>query len=120
MILITFVFLLMWEEKGIFSFPPISSHAFVRIVCKILGKLLEFINGSFSRYTPQFFLSIIKLDMGIGVPCYADVAVSHDILQGLGTHTGLCHIGTEGVPIHDHIIIHIYMNAIKSIANFYD
>ena len=98
----------MWEESGNFSFSPISSHAFVRIVGKILGKLLEFTNGSFSCYTPQFFLSIIELDMGIGVQCYADVAVSHDILQGLGTHTGLCHIGTEGVLIHDHIIIYIH------------
>ena len=38
--------------------------------------------------------------MGVGVQRYADVTVTHDILQGFGVHTALCHVGTEGMSAH--------------------
>ena len=38
--------------------------------------------------------------MRVGVQRHADIAVSHDILQRLGIHSGLCHVGTESVPTH--------------------
>lgn len=38
--------------------------------------------------------------MGVGVQCYADVCMTHNVLQCLGVHPRFCHIGTEGVPAH--------------------
>lgn len=38
--------------------------------------------------------------MGVGIQCYADVCMAHDVLQCLGVHPGFCHIGTEGMSAH--------------------
>ena len=38
--------------------------------------------------------------MGVGIQRYANVAVTHDVLQCLGIHTGFGHIGAECVPAH--------------------
>ena len=38
--------------------------------------------------------------MGVGIQRYADVCMTHDVLQCLGVHPGFCHIGTEGMSAH--------------------
>ena len=38
--------------------------------------------------------------MGVDIQRHADVRMTHDILQVLWIHTGLCHIGTEGVSAY--------------------
>ena len=35
--------------------------------------------------------------MGIGIQSYADIRVSHNVLQRFGIHPAFCHIGTKGV-----------------------
>ena len=37
--------------------------------------------------------------MGIIVQRHGDVGVAHDVLQCFGVHTGVCHAGTECVPL---------------------
>ena len=48
----------------------------------------------------KFHLGILKLDVGIGVQCDADVRMSHDVLQCFGVHSALCHVGAESVSAH--------------------
>ena len=36
--------------------------------------------------------------MGVGVQRDANIRVAHEILQRLGVHTALCHVGTKCVP----------------------
>ena len=38
--------------------------------------------------------------MGVSVQRYADVTVTHDILQRFGVHTRLRHIATEGMTAY--------------------
>lgn len=45
----------------------------------------------------HFFLCILISQVCIGVQSNTYIAVSHDILKGLGIHTGLRHIGAECV-----------------------
>lgn len=52
------------------------------------------------RHPEQFLLGIIKLDMSISVQRYGYVTVTHDVLQGFRAHSGLCHIGAEGMPAY--------------------
>ena len=37
--------------------------------------------------------------MGVVVQRHGDIGVAHDVLQRLGIHTGVCHAGTERVPL---------------------
>ena len=37
--------------------------------------------------------------MGVVVQRHGDVGVAHDVLQRFGIHTGVCHTGTERVPL---------------------
>ena len=38
--------------------------------------------------------------MGVDIHRYADVGMTHDVLQRFGIHSGFCHIGAEGVPAY--------------------
>ena len=78
----------------------VSFHAFLPGFGKIVGKIGEFTNGLSAGYPQEFLLRIIELNVRVGVQRHADIAVTHDILQRLGIHTGLCHIGAEGMPTH--------------------
>ena len=78
----------------------VFSRIFTGSVGKIVGKNQKFTNGLSAGYPQEFLLRIIELNMGIGVQCHADVAVPHDILQCLRIHSGLCHIGAEGMPTY--------------------
>ena len=61
----------------------------------------HFFDAFLSFHHPiKFHLGIVKFDMGIGVQRDADIRVIHDILQGLGVHAALCHVGTEGMAAH--------------------
>ena len=42
--------------------------------------------------------NIFILNMSISIESYRDIRMSHKILQSLGVHTALCHIGTVSVP----------------------
>ena len=48
----------------------------------------------------KFRFRIVKFDVGIGVQRDADIRMTHDILQGFGVHTALCHVGAEGMAAH--------------------
>ena len=52
------------------------------------------------RYSKQLCLCVIELHMGVNIQCYADVRMTHDILQCLWIHSGFRHIRTEGVPAY--------------------
>ena len=84
----------------IFSNLLVSSQAFTGNFGKNVGKNKEFTNGLSAGYPQEFLLRIIELNMCVGVQRHADIAVSHDILQRLGIHSGLCHVGAESVPTH--------------------
>ena len=84
----------------IFSNLLVSSQAFTGNFGKNVGKFHEFTNGLSAGYPQEFLLCIIELNVCVGVQRHADIAVSHDILQRLGIHSGLCHVGAESVPTH--------------------
>lgn len=84
----------------IFSNLLVFSQAFTGNFGKNVGKNQEFTNGLSAGYPQEFLLRIIELNVRVGVQRHADIAVSHDILQRLGIHPGLCHVGTESVPTH--------------------
>lgn len=46
-------------------------------------------------YSFHFVLHIIKAEMGVCIQGDADIRRSHDVLQGFGIHSGLCHVGAE-------------------------
>jgi hypothetical protein len=48
----------------------------------------------------HFFLGIVELDVGVHVQGDANVAVAHQVLQGLGAHPGQGHVGAVGVTAH--------------------
>ena len=37
--------------------------------------------------------------MGVVVQRHGDIGVAHDVLQRFGIHAGVCHTGTERVPL---------------------
>ena len=84
----------------IFSNLLVSSQAFTGNFGKNVGKNKEFTNGLSAGYPQEFLLCIIELNVCVGVQRHADIAVSHDILQRLGIHSGLCHVGAEGMPAY--------------------
>ena len=51
-------------------------------------------------YSKQLCLCVIELHMGVNIQRYADVRMTHDILQCLWIHSGFRHIRTEGVPAY--------------------
>ena len=52
------------------------------------------------RYSMQLCLCVIELHMGVNIQRYADVRMTHDILQCLWIHSGFRHIRTEGVSAY--------------------
>jgi len=50
--------------------------------------------------TVKFDLCIFKFQVSVGVQCDTDIRMSHDVLQGFGVHTALCHVGTECMTAH--------------------
>ena len=51
-------------------------------------------------HTLHLFLHIVEAEMGVCIQRNTDIRMSHDILQGLGIHAGLRHIGTECMSAH--------------------
>ena len=45
-------------------------------------------------------LCILEFYMSVGVQCNADIRVPHDILQALGIHATLCHLGAKGMSAY--------------------
>ena len=88
------------DDFRIFSNLLVSFHAFTGNFGKNVGKFREFTNGLSAGYPQEFLLHIIEPHVCVGVQRHADIAVSHDILQRLGVHTGLSHVGAESVPTH--------------------
>ena len=84
----------------IFSNLLVSFHAFSGNFGKIIGKKQEFTNGLSAGYPQEFLLRIIEPHVCVGVQRHADITVTHDILQCLGIHPGLCPVGTESVPTY--------------------
>ena len=77
----------------IFSNLLVSSQSFTGNFGKNVGKIGEFTNGLSAGYPQEFLLRIIELNMSVSVQRHANIAVSHDILQRFGIHSGLCHVG---------------------------
>ena len=98
--LLNFLMLIVRCDFWIFSNPLKSFRAFSGFVGKNLGKIGEFTNGLSAGYPEQFRLGIIELNMSVSVQRHADIAVTHDILQRLGVHPGLGHIGAKSMPTH--------------------
>ena len=51
-------------------------------------------------YSKQLCLCVIELHMGVNIQRYADVRMTHDILQRLWIHSGFRHIGTKSVSAY--------------------
>ena len=52
------------------------------------------------RYSKQLRLCVIELHMGVNIQRHADVRMSHDVLESLGAHAGLRHVGAEGMSAY--------------------
>ena len=92
--------LIVRRDFRIFSNLLVSFHAFLGNFGKTVGKFHEFTNGLSAGYPQEFLLRIIELNVGVGVQRHTDIAVTHDILQRLGIHPRLCHVGAESMPTH--------------------
>ena len=94
-----FCFLNIRGDFRIFSNLLVSFQAFAGNFGKNVGKFHEFTNGLSAGYPQEFLLRIIELNMSVSVQRHADIAVSHDILQRLGVHSGLGHVGACGCQV---------------------
>ena len=69
-------------SQSIFSNRFILSHICPCKIGKYVGKVSGFTNGLFLRvrYSAQFLFRIIEIHMGVGVQCYTDIRMTHNVL----------------------------------------